>query len=210
MQLVKAWGLLINAADSLKQSDGFQYDLVDVTRQVLANYASPLQQKMAQAYQNKDQQQFKLYSNQFLELMDDMDALLSTRKDFLLGKWINEARANGVTDKEKNLYEFNARDLVTLWGDKESGLREYSNRQWAGLIKGYYKPRWTMYFGLLDKSLSTKTDFNAEAFDKQVKDWEWQWVNKHDNAYTDVAKGDAVEKSKQLFVKYNAVILGTR
>jgi len=210
MQLVKAWTLLINAAGSLKQSDGFQYDLVDVTRQVLANYASPLQQKMAQAYQNKDQQQFKLYSSQFLELMDDMDALLSTRKDFLLGKWINEARANGVMDKEKNLYEFNARDLVTLWGDKESGLREYSNRQWAGLIKGYYKPRWAMFFGQLDKSLSTKTDFNAEAFDKQVKDWEWQWVNKHDNAYTDAAKGDAIEKSKQLFVKYNAVILGTR
>ncbi|MET3498490.1 alpha-N-acetylglucosaminidase [Mucilaginibacter rubeus] len=210
MQLVKAWTLLINAADSLKQSDGFQYDLVDVTRQVLANYASPLQQKMAQAYQNKDQQQFKLYSSQFLELMDDMDALLSTRKDFLLGKWINEARTNGVTDKEKNLYEFNARDLVTLWGDKESGLREYSNRQWAGLIKEYYKPRWVMYFGQLDKSLSTKTDFNAEAFDKQVKDWEWQWVNKHDNAYTDTAKGDAIEKSKQLFAKYNAMILGTR
>ncbi|WP_114938705.1 alpha-N-acetylglucosaminidase [Mucilaginibacter endophyticus] len=210
MQLVKAWTLLINAADSLKQSDGFQYDLVDVTRQVLANYASPLQQKMAQAYQNKDQQQFKLYSSQFLELMDDMDALLSTRKDFLLGKWINEARANGVTDKEKNLYEFNARDLVTLWGDKESGLREYSNRQWAGLIKGYYKPRWAMYFSQLDKSLSAKTDFNAEAFDKQVKDWEWQWVNKHDNAYTDAAKGDPIEKAKQLFAKYNAVILGAR
>ncbi|QEM09029.1 alpha-N-acetylglucosaminidase [Mucilaginibacter rubeus] len=209
MQLVKAWTLLINAADSLKQSDGFQYDLVDVTRQVLANYASPLQQKMAQAYQNKDQQQFKLYSSQFLELMDDMDALLSTCKDFLLGKWINEARANGVTDKEKNLYEFNARDLVTLWGDKESGLREYSNRQWAGLIKGYYKPRWALYFGQLDKSLSTKTDFNAEAFDKQVKDWEWQWVNKHDNAYTDTAKGDPIEKAKQLFAKYNAAILGT-
>jgi alpha-N-acetylglucosaminidase len=207
MQLVKAWGLLVNAADSLKQSDGFRYDLVDVTRQVLANYASPLQQKMAQAYQNKDQQQFKLYSSQFLELMDDMDALLSTRKDFLLGKWINEARANGVTDKEKNLYEFNARDLVTLWGDKESGLREYSNRQWAGLIKGYYRQRWAMFFTQLDKSLSAKTDFNANAFDKQVKDWEWQWVNKHDNAYTDAAKGDAIEKSKQLFVKYNAVIL---
>jgi alpha-N-acetylglucosaminidase len=40
-------------ADSLKQSDGYQYDLVDVTRQVLANYASPLQQKMASAYQKR-------------------------------------------------------------------------------------------------------------------------------------------------------------
>jgi alpha-N-acetylglucosaminidase len=206
-KLVKAWGLLINAADSLKQSDGFNYDVVDVTRQVLANYANPLQQKMAAAYQNKDQAQFKLYSSRFLELMDDMDALLSTRKDFLLGKWINEARANGITDKEKNLYEFNARDLVTLWGDKESGLREYSNRQWAGLIKGYYKPRWELFFNQVGKSMAAGTQFDAQTFDKEVKNWEWTWVNKHDNAYTDAAKGDAIEKAKQLFGKYNGVIL---
>jgi len=135
-----------------------------------------------------------------------MDALLATRKDFLLGKWINEARANGITDKEKNLYEFNARDLVTLWGDKESGLREYSNRQWAGLIKGYYKPRWELYFTQLNKSLSTGVAFDEKAFDKQVKDWEWSWVNRHDNAYTDVAKGNPVEQAKALFAKYNDVV----
>ena len=205
-QLVKAWGIFINASDSLKQSDGFQYDLVDITRQVLANYASPLQQKMVSAYQSKDKANFKLYSTQFLQLMDDMDALLSTRKDFLLGKWINEARANGISEKEKNLYEFNARDLVTLWGDKESGLREYSNRQWAGLIKGYYKPRWELFFDQLNKSLTSGTSFDELTFDKQVKDWEWQWVNKHDNAYPDATKGNAVEVSKRLFEKYHTII----
>ncbi|AYL96727.1 alpha-N-acetylglucosaminidase [Mucilaginibacter celer] len=205
-KLNKAWELLIASADSLKQSDGFQYDLVDVTRQVLANYASPLQQKMAAAYKSGNKEDFKKYSTAFLQLMDDMDALLATRKDFLLGKWINEARANGITDKEKNLYEFNARDLVTLWGDKESGLREYSNRQWAGLIKGYYEPRWELYFTQLNKSLSTGVAFDEKAFDKQVKDWEWSWVNRHDNAYSDAVKGNPVEQAKALFVKYNDVV----
>jgi len=207
LKLAKAWQLLVNAADSLKQSDGYQYDVIDVTRQVLANYASPLQQKLASAYKSGDKEAFKQYSTAFLQLMDDMDDLLSTRKDFLLGKWINEARANGITDKEKNLYELNARDLVTLWGDKESGLSEYSNRQWAGLIKGYYKQRWELYFSQLNKTMATGTAFDAKAFDAQVKNWEWQWVNKHDNAYTDVAKGDGVEKAKALFAKYNNLVL---
>jgi alpha-N-acetylglucosaminidase len=205
-ELIKAWSLLITAAGSLKQSDGFQYDLVDVTRQVLANYATPLQQKMVAAYKSGDKEGFKKYSTAFLQLMDDLDGLLDTRKDFLLGKWINEARANGITDEEKNLYEFNARDLVTLWGDKESGLREYSNRQWAGLIKGYYKPRWELYFSQLDKAMASNTPFDDKAFDKQVKDWEWQWVNKHDNAYPDVTKGNAIEQAKLLFAKYNSII----
>ena len=203
LQLVKAWGLFTASANEFKTSDGFEYDLVDVTRQVLANYASPLQQKMVAAYHAKDQAAFEKYSKEFLELLDDMDMLLATRKDFLLGKWINEARANGITEKEKNLYEFNARDLVTLWGDKESSLREYSNRQWAGLIQGYYKPRWEMFFKALDQSLQTGTAVDLKAFDKKVKNWEWQWVNLHNNAYSDKIKGNAFEVVAKLYAKYN-------
>lgn len=204
--LIKAWELLIQASADLKTSDGFQYDLVDVTRQVLANYASPLQQKIALAYQQKNKSQFKQYSTEFLVLMDDMDDLLSTRRDFLFGKWINEARANGITETEKNLYEFNARDLVTLWGDKESRLREYSNRQWSGLIKGYYKPRWQQYFLAINKAWANNTAFDSKAFDKEIKNWEWQWVNKHDNSYPNLPKGNSVEKSKALFQKYYTTI----
>ncbi|MDP9076742.1 MAG: alpha-N-acetylglucosaminidase [Bacteroidota bacterium] len=204
--LIKAWALLVQAKDSLKQSDGYQYDLVDVTRQVLANYASPLHQKIAAAFENKDRASFKRYSSAFLQLMDDMDTLLNTRKDFLLGKWIDEARANGATEQEKNLYEFNARDIVTLWGDKESGLSEYSNRQWAGLIKGYYKKRWVLYFQELDKAMAEGVGFDAKAFDSEVKRWEWQWVNTHDHAYASITTGDAVEISGALFKKYNNLI----
>jgi alpha-N-acetylglucosaminidase len=39
----------------------FQYDLVDITRQVLANYAGPLQQKWVSAYRNKQTGDFKEY-----------------------------------------------------------------------------------------------------------------------------------------------------
>lgn len=206
LQLLKAWGLFTGVSDQFKSSDGFEYDLVDISRQVLANYASPLQQKMVAAYKNKDQAAFKKYSAEFLTLMDDMDALLNTRKDFLLGKWITEARANGITEKEKNLYEFNARDLVTLWGDKESGLREYSNRQWAGLIKGYYKPRWELFFTMLDKSMQAGTTADLKAFDQQVKNWEWKWVSQHDNAYPAKPTGNSLEKSAELYKKYNQII----
>lgn len=207
-KLVKAWGLFIDAGRELK-SDGFEYDLVDVTRQVLANYASPLQQQMARSFKDKNQVTYKQYSAEFLALMDDMDELLHTREDFLLGKWIAEARANGITEQEKNLYEFNARDLVTLWGDKESGLREYSNRQWAGLIRGYYKPRWQMFFHMLDESLKTGESPDLKTFDSAVKNWEWKWVNKHDNAYSSQSRGNAYEVATRLYKKYYQKIIKT-
>jgi len=203
--LVKAWSLMVEAAPRLGASDGFRYDLVDLTRQVLANYASSLHQQFVAAWQQKDTAAYRRYSRQFLELMDDMDGLLATRKDFLLGKWIKEARDNGITASEKDLYEQNARDLITLWGDKESGLREYSCRQWSGLIKGFYKPRWELFFRYLDRSLENGKDPDLAGFDKEVKNWEWQWM-KSRQAYAAREQGDAVALSSSLYRKYASVL----
>jgi alpha-N-acetylglucosaminidase len=200
--LVKAWALFIQSAPELQVSDGFRFDLVDVTRQVLGNYANTIEPKIMMAYKQNDTAAFKQYTAAFIQLMDDMDELLGTRRHFLLGAWIADARANGITPKERNLYEFNARDLVTLWGNRDSPLHEYSSRQWAGLIKGFYEPRWKMFFAGLNQSMVNKTPFDNAAFENKVKDWEWAWVNKRDK-YATTEKGNPVEVAERLFKKYD-------
>jgi len=201
-KLVKAWSLFVEEADVLKGSDGFRYDLVDITRQVLANYALPLQQKWVLAYLQHDMAGYDQYTREFLELMDDMDGLLATRREFLLGRWIGDARRCGVDGAEKDLYEKNARDLITLWGDKESGLHEYSCRQWAGLIKDFYKPRWQQYFGVLRQKMETGARMETTAFEQSIKDWEWKWVNTKGVEYAEEPVGDAVEVVKGIYKKY--------
>jgi len=199
--LLDAWDLFVNAIPSLKNSDGFQYDLVDITRQVLANFATPLHQKWVNAYLQHDIPAYDKYTSQFVELMDDMDELLSTRKDFLLGKWIGDARNNGQDEKEKDLYEKNARDIVTLWGDKESELHEYSNRQWAGLIKGFYKPRWQQYFEYMKQKMLHGDRMETKDFENAIKDWEWKWVNAHE-VYASLPQGNVAETVNKIFKKY--------
>src|ERR1019366_4473290 len=113
-------------------------------------------------------------------------------------------RANGIAPKEQDLYEFNARDLITLWGDKNSPLREYSNRQWAGLIKGFYKLRWEMFFTVINKSMAANTAFDGAAFENKIKDWEWAWVHAHDK-YADKVTGNPVDVAEQMFRKYNLI-----
>ncbi|MGH2645006.1 MAG: alpha-N-acetylglucosaminidase C-terminal domain-containing protein, partial [Chitinophagaceae bacterium] len=205
IELVKAWDLFIKAADSLKNSDGFQYDLVDVTRQVLANYATPLQQKFAEAYRDRDKTSFDKYSKQFLQLIDDMNTLLATRKDFLLGPWLADARSWGITKEEKDLYEFNARDQITLWGDKNSPLHEYACKQWSGLLDGFYKPRWEMFFHYVDSCLQNHSQVNMNVFDNEVKDWEWQWVHEH-QTYPVKPSGDPIKVSGVMYKKYRKII----
>jgi alpha-N-acetylglucosaminidase len=205
MQLVRAWDLFIKAADELKNSDGFQYDIVDITRQVLANYATPLQQKSARAFHDHNKEAFDRYSSRFLQLIDDMDTLLGMRKDFLLGPWLEDARKWGITEEEKNRYEFNARDLITLWGNKNSPLHDYACRQWSGLLKGFYRPRWEMFFHYADSCLENHTTLNMRAFDKQVKEQEWQWVNSHET-YPVQPSGDPVTMAEKMYGKYRKQI----
>jgi alpha-N-acetylglucosaminidase len=199
--LVKAWGLMIIAATELKNSDGFRFDLVDLTRQVLANYALVIQQQLAQDYQQKNLAAFSVNSKRFITLISHLDDLLSTRKDFLLGNWLEDAKHWGTTVAEKKLYEKNARNLITLWGDKNSRLHDYACKQWAGLLNGFYKKRWEQFFTQVTADISQGKEVNMKRMEEQLKEWEWQWVNSNEQ-YTTVASGDAITKSIQLYKKY--------
>lgn len=201
--LVKAWDFMISASADLEKSDGYKYDLVDITRQVLANYALDIHAAFVRAYDKRDLKGFKNESGRFCILIEDMDGLLATRKDFLLGKWINDARRMGTTAAEKDLYEHNARDLVTLWGDKDSGLHEYACKQWSGLMDGFYLKRWRMFFSDVEKSMETGVPFDLDAFTKKVKDWEWNWTEMHD-VYTSDPWGDEIKVCRALYQKYRS------
>jgi alpha-N-acetylglucosaminidase len=201
-ELVRAWEIFVDQAPQFSSSQGYQYDLVDITRQVLANYALPLQQQIAADYEKKDTAAFKQHSLEFIALIDDLDTLLGTRQEFLLGKWIADARRWGTTPKEQDLYEFNARDLVTLWGDKESELHEYSNRQWSGLLRAFYMPRWEQFFTYVAQRMREGKPVDTKAFEKQIKDWEWQWVNSTSEKYPAVPVGNSAAVAKALHAKY--------
>jgi alpha-N-acetylglucosaminidase len=201
--LYPAWGDMIKASAQLKNSDGFQFDMVDLTRQALVNYADTIQRQFAAAYEAKDQQKFNQLSGKFLTLLDDVDNLLATRKDFLLGKWLNDARRWGTTPEEKKLFERNARNLITLWGDEKATLHEYASKQWSGMISGFYKPRWVQYFKYVNAQMAQQKPLDQKAIETEITHWEWQWVNSNES-YTDTPKGDAVATAKRLYDKYHA------
>jgi alpha-N-acetylglucosaminidase len=203
--LLPAWNSLILASNELKHNDGFQYDLVDVTRQVLVNYSNQLYGNINSAYYEKDVEKIKKYGKQFLAVIDDLDNLLATRKDFLLGKWLKDAKKWGTNADEIKLYEKNARNLITLWGDKNSPLHDYARKQWSGLLKDFYKPRWQKFLSSMIDCLEQKKDFDQKVFDEGIKEWEWSWVTKN-NRYSSEPKGNPVIVSKEIFKKYSKVI----
>lgn len=203
--LIPAWNNLIAAADRLGSSEGYRYDIVDLTRQVMVNYADTLQKAFAADYKRGDYQKFELHSRAFLEVINDVDELLNTHKDFLLGRWINSAREMGDTPEEKALYEFNARNLITLWGDKNSVLNDYACKQWSGLLRDFYKPRWEAYFSFIKNSIDKGIPINDKQFTEQIKNWEWDWTHQH-GTYNTVPVGNLVQSAIKFHKKYAPLI----
>jgi alpha-N-acetylglucosaminidase len=204
--LLPAWDEMMKAIPADAKSDGFNYDLVDLSRQVLANYAGPLQKKWVKAYQEKDKVMFKKYADKYVQLISDIDMLLATRKDFLLGKWLADARNCGTNLAEKATYERNARDLVTLWGDANSPLHEYSCRQWSGLLNDFYKVRWQKFFSVVSTSLQTGKPMDMESFNRDISQWEWQWVNTQ-KPYPVTPIGNSVLVAQKLYKKYRDIMV---
>jgi Alpha-N-acetylglucosaminidase (NAGLU) tim-barrel domain/Alpha-N-acetylglucosaminidase (NAGLU) C-terminal domain/Alpha-N-acetylglucosaminidase (NAGLU) N-terminal domain len=150
---------LLQVAPALRDSATYRYDLVDVARQTLANQSRVLLPRIAAAYAGKDRLRFEALTGCWLRLMTLQDRLLASSRFFLLGSWLERVPAWGSSPAERARLDYDARSLLTVWGDREAsqagGLHDYGNRDWAGLTGGYYRMRWQRYFADLDESLRT-------------------------------------------------------
>ena len=99
INVLQALEHLLKAENELKEIDTYRYDVVDVTRQMLADYGKYIHKCIADAYYGKDTEKFDFYTSKFLQMISDQDLLLSTRKEFLLGKFIRQA------DGKKDVYK---------------------------------------------------------------------------------------------------------
>ncbi len=200
--LMRAWELLLSCGEQFGGMETYRHDVVTIGRQVLANLSTGHHREMMKAFHLRERERFAAASEKFLGLMDDLDALLATRGEFLLGKWIADARCWGADDAEKRHLEWNARNQITLWGPKDSVLHEYAQKQWAGMVSGFYKPRWEMFLREAADALASGEPLNDEQFQKRMMDWEWDWTHGSE-AYADTPTGDPVETTRALFEKHH-------
>jgi len=201
-RLAKAWELLLSASDDLGQADPYRFDLVNVARQVLGNLSADRHREITAAFERKDCQQVQQASARMFELIGDLDELLATRKEFLLGGWLEDAKDWGETRSERDRLEWNARRVLTLWGNRTT-LRDYSCRQWAGLLNGFYRARWELFTTHLLRALDAGRPFDAEAFARDVFAWEQAWADRRD-PHPRRPQGNSVKVARRLWHKYGS------
>lgn len=188
---------LVEVADEFRGNNNFEYDLVDVVRQAISEKARLVYNIIVESYEARDKKLLSVSSDRFLELIVLQDKLLSTRTEFCFGKWISSARTMGETEEEKDWYEWNARVLVTTWGDRTASdvglLRDYAQRENHGLLKDFYYMRWNVFFDYLKDKLN---GLNPAPIDYYSLEEEW---TKQHNVYSEYGSGDVVDTVKEVF-----------
>lgn len=162
--------LFASARDSLQGCNAYEHDLTDLVRQMMSNKANTLYARIRNSFDNGDKDSLQLRTNQFLELLLLQDKLLSCRKEFCLSEWIGKAR-NSVKDPEaKEQMERNARMILTTWDNQNSECNDLGHREWSGLIRDYYYPRWQLFFNWLNRRAAGQ-HIGAPNFSSLEKGW---------------------------------------
>ena len=203
--LYDAWDLLVLSSDQYKNNSLFQYDLVDVTRNSLQILSIEIYNKMIASYEINKTQDFITYSQMLLDLLNDMETVLASDSHFLLGRWIAAAKSWATDIPEAFLMEFNARNQITLWGPRGE-IVDYACKQWSGLLKGYYIPRWQLFVEMMNTSMSKHTPFNQSLFDQYVFEKVEILFSYQLDEYPTQPIGDAYAITDKIHKKYRNVV----
>ena len=195
--VIRAAGMMVEAAERFRGNNNFEYDLVDIVRQAVAEKGRLMYRVLVDAYKAGDRELFKLSSDRFLRLILMQDRLLATRPEFKVGRWLESARNLGSTEEEKDWYEWNARVQITTWGNRvaadDGGLHDYAHREWNGLLRDFYYLRWKTW---LDEQLKSFEDGQPKAIDFYAL--EEPWTLKH-NSYASEAEGNPVDIACEIY-----------
>lgn len=133
---------------------------MDLTRQALAKYANKLFLKVIEGYHLKNLSQVTACAQRFLDLVKDLDTLLSSHDGFLLGPWLESAK-NLARDPEQ---EKQVMTIITFllfilkchkWSDNQSNVHSASMMQ----FEWNARTQLTMWFDNTDTEASLLRDY---------------------------------------------------
>lgn len=201
---------LSSISDLITTADGianYNYDFIDVVRQAMVDYAAQLLPLINAAHNGGNNAEYTRLYQLYLQLMLDLDEMLSYDENFKLERWTSLARnianeVSGTTENDRRWLEWNARTQVTVWSKGNTDLHDYSNRCWAGLIKDFHYKRWEKFF------TTNGGSFSGGWFSGFEYPWTVDFTNYNYSTVTIPNDMTATAKAKQTFGNYFGRVKG--
>lgn len=209
------------AAKKLVEAEGstreYELDVADVLRQALSDLANIVCKKALEGYKTKNVALFEDNTNLFLNLVEDMDRLMMTKKEFSLPHYLKAANASGTTAEESQNFEINVLAQTTLFGPtKDCVLYDTCWKEWGGSLKTFYGMRWRAMFEQLAANFKkfrripekTKTQvferdaYTGSEFNHKLSKVEKAWIAEYAPDNDGVERENTLDVAKQLIAKY--------
>lgn len=211
------------AAELLKAenatTDGYSFDICDILRQVLSNKAKEVYFAIMDSFRKNDKEAFEDNCSLFEKILLSVDRILSTRGELIFDTHINEAIANACCDEHRELFRQNEVALITIWGPYVNNeLFDYAWKEWAGLIKDYYLPRWLLFFNELRASFgedishisdtefhhNERNDYETTEFQQKLRDFEYSFTYSYKG--TQRKSEDTIAVARELVEEFAEII----
>lgn len=198
---VSIWTSLLACSEDIGEKDTFKFDVVNVTRHILGLLASLYYSEFLVSYLNKDRKMLRVAYEKLEGLMEDIDRILATNSEFLLGSWLESAKRWGRTESEKRQYEWNARKIISVWAF-DGMLNDYAAKQWSGMMKDYYKRRWNYFYKSIDNSLANNEKWNYYQYEKEILRLQEDWTRETTIFPSHESGENPIALSKLFYKKY--------
>lgn len=203
-----------------RKIDTMRADLQSIVRQFLSDLAYPVYLSATQFFKEKNVRNFEQASNLFLEICEDIDRLLRTRKETVFCTKYEEAQELGSGKDEKESLQINFLLLHTIWGPfNHSILYDTVWNEWGGLVKDYYEGRWHMYYRSLaayfdnpkklkdnsKKQPLDRNEYNGSYQAKRLALFENNFLENYIPRKDGIEDEDTIEVARELLEKYSEV-----
>ncbi|XP_055383787.1 alpha-N-acetylglucosaminidase [Condylostylus longicornis] len=197
---------MLEANSSVYNNPLYQYDLVDITRQFLQLVADKLYFKLKESYKTKNLTSLEETIQSMIICFNDLENILASNKGFLLGNWLSSAKNIATTELESEIYELNARNQITLWGPNGQ-ISDYAGKQWSGIAKDYFLPRWKLFFSELKKAIKRGKNFSEGRFKKKVLREVEHPFTVSKKIYSTTAQGNTTKIARDIWNFWNNLTL---
>ncbi len=188
--------------DVVGRGDSYNNIVVFTGLQALGFLFEDLRDAYAADVAARDLEGMQDKSARLLDLLREMEELAACSPELRLDRFVGDARAWGRTPEESTYYEWNARSIVTVWGETWQ-LNDYATRAWSGLLGDFFLNRWRIFFEEVQAQVAAgKTFEQTQAVDARIFDFERRWVLPQEAPVSCAVAADPWETAARLYLKY--------
>ena len=184
--LRRALELALSQEKTLHGNNFYQRDIVDVTRQYVAEVFNFHFERLVESFKSRDTESFEREARTLKLCLSSQEKILSSHPAFFVATEVQNSRrlpkysspffGDALDNLEDNGAVIRQRYTALAGIEYYPTLIDYARKDLYELVKYYYHGRLDLYLAYLRDKLAKSEDFSSEEIEERYRDWTKKFV----------------------------------